>query len=204
MILSVCQTAPYGVWVFHMCNTLRKNTGRGPCTPLSSRQHYFLNPQEKGLLYCRVQALLARQRFFATVHTVIRFVWVNAKFGICTVVSINGTFVEDEMRRFEGEYALFIFNKCPIYIHDGASAKFSTNSHEIDNSAGLKTSLVCLYRMYSVLVILPRLNRTQAETWLPRWAPSPRKVYPLKIINPCKRMPGSCTVSARVLLSWVQ
>ncbi len=24
----------------------------------------------------------------------------------------------------------FIFNKCPIYTHDDASAKFSTNSHE--------------------------------------------------------------------------
>ncbi len=24
----------------------------------------------------------------------------------------------------------------PIYTHDGASAKFSTNSHETDNSAG--------------------------------------------------------------------
>ncbi len=28
----------------------------------------------------------------------------------------------------------FRFNKCPIYTHDGASAKFSTNSQEIDNS----------------------------------------------------------------------
>jgi hypothetical protein len=26
-------------------------------------------------------------------------------------------------------------NKCPIYTLDGASAKFSTNSHETDNSA---------------------------------------------------------------------
>ncbi len=29
----------------------------------------------------------------------------------------------------------FIFNKCPIYGHDCASAKFSTNSHETDYSA---------------------------------------------------------------------
>jgi hypothetical protein len=28
----------------------------------------------------------------------------------------------------------FIFNKCPIYTHDGASVKFSTNSHETDYS----------------------------------------------------------------------
>ncbi len=66
--------------------------------------------------------------------TVIRFVWVSAKFGTCTVVSVNGTLVEDKMRRFKGECAHFSFNKCPIYTHDGASAKFSTNSHETDNS----------------------------------------------------------------------
>ncbi len=35
--------------------------------------------------------------------TVIRFLWVSAKFGTCTVVSVNGTHVEDKMRRFKGE-----------------------------------------------------------------------------------------------------
>ncbi len=34
---------------------------------------------------------------------VIRFVWVSAKFGTCTVVSVNVTHVEDKMRRFKGE-----------------------------------------------------------------------------------------------------
>ncbi len=47
---------------------------------------------------------------------------------------VNGTLVEDKMRRFKGECAHFSFNKCPIYTHDGASAKFSTNSDETDNS----------------------------------------------------------------------
>jgi hypothetical protein len=41
------------------------------------------------------------------------------------------------MRRFKGECENFRFNKCPIYTHDGASAKFSTNSQEMDNSAHL-------------------------------------------------------------------
>ncbi len=36
------------------------------------------------------------------------------------------------------EYAQFSFNKCSIYTHDGASAKFSTNSHETDNSVATK------------------------------------------------------------------
>ncbi len=49
-------------------------------------------------------------------------------------MSVNGTLVEDKMRGFNGECAHFSFNKCPIYSHDGASAKFSTNSQETDNS----------------------------------------------------------------------
>jgi hypothetical protein len=69
------------------------------------------------------------------VRTVIRFVRVSAKFGTCTVVSVNVTLVEDKMHRFQSEYAHFRFNKCPIYTHDGASAKFNTISQETDNSA---------------------------------------------------------------------
>jgi hypothetical protein len=56
-------------------------------------------------------------------------------------VSVNVTLVEDKMRRFKGEYAHFSFNKCHFYTHDGASAKFSTNSRERDNS-------VCRVRSY--------------------------------------------------------
>ena len=48
---------------------------------------------------------------------------------------VNGTLVEDKMRRFKGECEHFSFNKFPIYTHDGASVKFSTNSDEMDNSA---------------------------------------------------------------------
>ncbi len=44
---------------------------------------------------------------------------------------VNGTLVVDKMRRFKGECEHFRFNKCPIYTHDGASAKFSTNSQEM-------------------------------------------------------------------------
>jgi hypothetical protein len=69
-------------------------------------------------------------------YTVIRFVWVSAKFDTCTVVSVNGTLVEDKMRRLKSECTHFSYHKCPIFTHDGASAKFSTNSHETDNSVG--------------------------------------------------------------------
>ncbi len=71
---------------------------------------------------------------YSVAYTVIRFLRVSAKFGSCTVVSVNGTRVEDKMRRFKGKCAQFSFNRCPIYTHDGASAKFSTNSQETDNS----------------------------------------------------------------------
>ncbi len=46
------------------------------------------------------------------------------------------TLVEDKMRTLKGECAKLSFNKCPIYTHDDASAKFSANSHETDSSAG--------------------------------------------------------------------
>ncbi len=67
-------------------------------------------------------------------YTVIRFVRVSAKFDTCTVVSLNETLVEDTMRTFTLESTLFVFNKCPIYTHDGASATFITNSQETDYS----------------------------------------------------------------------
>ncbi len=52
----------------------------------------------------------------------------------CIVVSVNGTLFEAKMCTFTLESRHFIFKKCPIYIHDGANAKFSTNSHETDYS----------------------------------------------------------------------
>jgi hypothetical protein len=41
------------------------------------------------------------------------------------------------MKTFKGECAQFSFNKCLIYIHDSECAKFSINSHEIDNSVAI-------------------------------------------------------------------
>ncbi len=61
-------------------------------------------------------------------YTVFRSVWVSAKFGTCTVDNVNGSLVEDKMRRFKDECAHFSCNKCPNYTRDGTSAKFSTYS----------------------------------------------------------------------------
>ncbi len=51
-------------------------------------------------------------------------------------MSVNGTLFKDKMRSFKGEYAQFSF-KCPVYTHDDANAKFSSNSQESDNSGSL-------------------------------------------------------------------
>jgi hypothetical protein len=42
------------------------------------------------------------------------------------------TLAEAKICTFTLESTHFIFNKCPIYTHDGASAKFRTNSQETD------------------------------------------------------------------------
>jgi hypothetical protein len=67
-------------------------------------------------------------------------------------VSVYGTLIEDEMRRFKGECAHFCFSKCHMYIHDGASADFSTNSHETDNSVRYKTN--CAYAERSITFVM--------------------------------------------------
>ncbi len=46
----------------------------------------------------------------------------------CAFVSVSRTFVEAKMCKFTLESTHIIFNKCPIYTHDIASAKFCTNS----------------------------------------------------------------------------
>jgi hypothetical protein len=51
---------------------------------------------------------------------------------------VNGTLAEYKMRRFKDECAHFSFNKRPIYTHDGASYKFSTNSQETDYSVPIE------------------------------------------------------------------
>jgi hypothetical protein len=53
-------------------------------------------------------------------------------------VSVNGLLVEDKMCTFTLESTHFIFNKCLIYTHDGASAKFITNSQEKNYSEAVE------------------------------------------------------------------
>jgi hypothetical protein len=59
-------------------------------------------------------------------------------------VSVNGTLDEANLCEFTFESTHFIFHKCPIYTHDGASAKFSTKSQETDYSEGSEVEKVLL------------------------------------------------------------
>ncbi len=52
----------------------------------------------------------------STIRTVIRFLWVSAKFGTCTVVSVHGALVESKMCTFTLESTHFIFHKCPFTL----------------------------------------------------------------------------------------
>jgi hypothetical protein len=52
--------------------------------------------------------------FYCNTIFAIRFVSASAKFGICSVVGLNGALVEDKMRRLKGKCEHFSFNKCPI------------------------------------------------------------------------------------------
>jgi hypothetical protein len=79
------------------------------------------------ILYVNNLQVAERKLFLSLLtRTVICFVSTSAKFGPCTVVSVNATLVEDTMCKFKGECT---------QISDGASAKFGTNLHETDNSA---------------------------------------------------------------------
>ncbi len=85
-----------------------------------------------------IQADESRCSYFIVIMvTVIVRLLMAKEFDICTVVSVNGTLVEDKMRRSKGECAHFSFNKCPIYTHATVQVSNLTLlfSHETVNSA---------------------------------------------------------------------
>ncbi len=59
-------------------------------------------------------------------------------------MSVNGTLAEDKIRRVKSEYA-------PIYAHDGACAKLSTNSNETYKSAALTELFLALTELFPAL-----------------------------------------------------
>ncbi len=71
----------------------------------------------------------------------VRFLWVGAGFGACTVVGVGGTLVEEKMRGFKGECAHFGFNECPICTRDCAGAEFGTQISSPQSEITLKKSV---------------------------------------------------------------
>jgi hypothetical protein len=69
-------------------------------------------------------------------------------------VSLNGTPVEAKLCIFTLESTHFIFILCPIYIDDGASAKFNTNSQITDYSAGGQVQCDLGYEMNALFMTL--------------------------------------------------
>jgi hypothetical protein len=66
-------------------------------------------------------------------YTVIRFVWVSAKFGTFTVVSVNGALVEAKNANIHPWiFAFYLQQVLPIYTYDGASVKSGTILRETD------------------------------------------------------------------------
>ncbi len=168
-------------------NTQRKNTGRGPCTPLSSRQHYFLNPRDKGLLYCSVPSPASQAKVFAEKRYIIEHrvdkaarlaSWrkMTQPGEFCCDGSFGGSPVRAHFPRNETLDSLSTLSSLVLNLTsrvkwrtEGRRQWWMVFRHTVHD---WKLSLVYLYRVYSVLVILPRLNCTQVDTWLR--APSPR------------------------------
>jgi hypothetical protein len=46
-------------------------------------------------------------------YTVIRFVSISVKFGICTVLGLNGTLVEAKIHTWDAVVVYFSFKMCP-------------------------------------------------------------------------------------------
>ncbi len=75
----------------------------------------------------------------------IRFFSISAKFGICTIVGLNGTLAEAEIRTWDTQCAYFSFNKCSIKTRDSASAKFSNNWDETEYSVPVYSITIFSY-----------------------------------------------------------
>jgi hypothetical protein len=82
----------------------------------------------KTKLQLSIKAVQSSKRLEAAQeYTVIRFLYIrSAKFGICTVVGINGTLFEAIIRTWDIQCAYFSFSKRAIQTHDCAKAEFST------------------------------------------------------------------------------
>jgi hypothetical protein len=61
--------------------------------------------------------------------------YLSSQFGICTVVGLNGTLVEEKCVDSRANVHIFAATSVPYIHYRRRSAKLGTNSHETDNSA---------------------------------------------------------------------
>ncbi len=85
----------------------------------------------------------------------------GAKFGICTIVSVNEALVNAKMCTFTLDSTHFLFKKCPIYTHDGTNAKFSTSWDETDYSVGSSPAIFWQFNL--VVCIVNVFNRSSSS-----------------------------------------
>ncbi len=121
--------------------------------------------------------------------TVIRFVWVSSKCGTCTVVSVNGTLVEDKMRRFKGEWPHFIAS---------ISVSFTLITVHVPNVALVETKRITVWSVVTPQKCKVKLNFLcilQQELFL---------VYPLLKELGCRVLSGIIhnTISVRLVRFW--
>ncbi len=88
----------------------------------------YRNKGETCTVHCTV--------LYVTAYTVIRFVWVSAKFGTCNVVSVNGTLVEDKIRRFKGN----------MHILDSTGVQFTLTTVQVPNLTPSHKKRITVYR----------------------------------------------------------
>ncbi len=82
-------------------------------------------------------------------YTVIRFVWVSAKFGTCTVVSVNGILVEAKICTLPLDSSHFIFISVP----------FTLTTVQVPNLALTHTKRTTVY-LFDSLRTLPSVTGT--------------------------------------------
>ncbi len=75
-------------------------------------------------------------------------------------MSVKGTLVEAKMCTSTLESTHFNFKKCAIYTHDGARAKFSTNSHEADYSVEGFTYVKAFIQICLTSTLFCLINKT--------------------------------------------
>ncbi len=106
---------------------------------------------------------------------------------------VNGTLVEDKICTFTLESTHIIFNKCPISIRDGASAKFVTNSQETDYSVRIPRNTVMEDMYMQNVDATKRLDQDHLHPLLER----PRQTCLGRESNPCRSLASKARILAK-------